>query len=97
MKKKIILSSIMFIFLFCSIIYGAETVKNKKDSLDAKEVFEKKCSACHNLNRTTSTQKTPDEWKTAVWRMKSKKNANITDEEAEAITDYLSKTYGKKR
>jgi len=28
--------------------------------------------------------------------MKDKKNANITDEEAVAITEYLSKTFGKK-
>jgi len=56
----------MFIFLICGIVYGAEIVKNKKDSLDAKEVFEKKCSACHNLNRAITAQKTPDEWKTTV-------------------------------
>jgi len=64
--KKNILFAIMFIFLICGIVYGAEIVKNKKDSLDAKEVFEKKCSACHNLNRAITAQKTPDEWKTTV-------------------------------
>jgi len=62
---------------------------------DSKAVFEKKCSACHKIERSTSAKKTNEEWVKTVTRMKGKRNANISDEEAKAIIEYVSKTYGK--
>ena len=62
---------------------------------DAKTLFEKKCSACHKIERATSVKKTNEEWMKTVTRMKTKRNANISDNEAGAITDYLAKTYRK--
>lgn len=62
---------------------------------DSKTVFEKKCSVCHKIERSTSAKKTNEEWVKTVTRMKGKRNANISDEEAKVIIEYVSKTYGK--
>jgi cytochrome c5 len=61
---------------------------------DAKTLFEKKCSACHSADRPKSLKKTNEEWAKTVTRMKEK-TANITNDEASMIIDYLAKTYGK--
>ncbi|HON85428.1 MAG TPA: photosystem P840 reaction-center cytochrome c-551 [Syntrophorhabdaceae bacterium] len=92
MKKLWFLSlAAMVIFLTSGIASSGEPAKN------AKEVFEKRCSTCHGLGRATSAKKNPDEWNKTVQRMKAKKNANITDEEAKIITEYLSETYKKEK
>jgi cytochrome c5 len=62
---------------------------------DSKTLFEKKCGACHKIERATSAKKADEEWMKTVTRMKGKRNANISDDEAKAITDYLTKTYRK--
>ncbi len=67
----------------------------EQEITDSKTVFEKKCSTCHKIERATSAKKTNEEWTKTVTRMKGKRNANISDEEAKAIIEYLSKTHGK--
>jgi hypothetical protein len=69
-------------------LYGA-------DSGDAKSLFEQKCGTCHNSSRATTKSKTEEEWKTTVLRMKNVNGCRITDEEAKAIIDYLTKNHGK--
>ncbi len=59
------------------------------------QVFEKKCSQCHSIDRPKSKKKTADEWRATVKRMQSKKGSNITDSEAEIIIKFLSENYGK--
>lgn len=94
MRKFFILCVVVIIFLFTvGTVYSAVPAEEEK----TKDLFEKRCSACHGIKRVTSIQKTPDEWNKTVQRMKAKKNSNITDEDAKTITDYLSKHYGKKR
>ncbi|MCX8111107.1 MAG: photosystem P840 reaction-center cytochrome c-551 [Syntrophorhabdaceae bacterium] len=83
----------MFIFLTTGMVYSSDTEKVDK----AKELFEKKCSACHGFKKATSVQKTAEEWDATVQRMKAKRNSNITDEDAKIITEYLSLNYGKKK
>ncbi|MBI5099164.1 MAG: photosystem P840 reaction-center cytochrome c-551 [Nitrospirae bacterium] len=71
-------------------LYAAEKTK-----VDAKAVFEKRCSQCHNLERAAAQKKTSKEWEKTVMRMKNVNGCPITDEEAKTIIDYLTTNYGK--
>lgn len=66
-----------------------------KAGLDGKALFEKKCSACHDLSRTTNRREWKPEWKEIVNRMVRKRDGWITAEEAAAITDYLGTAYSR--
>jgi hypothetical protein len=66
-----------------------------QEAIDAKTLFEKKCSVCHSVDRAKSLKKTNEEWTKTVTRMKEKRNENISGDEAGIIIDYLTKTYGK--
>lgn len=87
------ISGIMFLAL--SGIQPCGAVETKADANDVKVIFEKKCSVCHNLEKSTSKTKAPAEWEKTVKRMIESRGAKITDEEAKVITDYLAKNYGK--
>jgi cytochrome c2 len=65
-----------------------------QETVDAKALFEKKCGACHSMNRPKSLNKTNEEWTATVTRMKGK-TTNISSVEAGIIIDFLTKTYGK--
>lgn len=58
--------------------------------LAAKSTFETKCNACHDLDRPLTAIKNPGQWKATVLRMSAMKPGVITDEQAGAITLYLS-------
>ena len=58
--------------------------------LSAKSAFEKKCNACHDLQRPLTAIKDAEQWKTTVLRMAAMKPGPITDADAGAITLYLS-------
>ncbi len=66
-----------------------------QEKVDAKALFEAKCSGCHKADRATSLKKTPKEWQTTVTRMKDVRKAPINDGEAAIIAKYLSENYGK--
>jgi len=66
------------------------------ETVDPKVLFEKKCKACHSTSRAKSLSQTKEEWTKIVMKCKERKNSNITDEEANIIISYLTKTYGKK-
>ncbi len=66
-----------------------------QEKVDAKALFEAKCSTCHKADRATSKKKTPKEWQATVTRMKDVRKAPVNDEEAAIITKYLSENYGK--
>jgi len=61
----------------------------------ARQLFESKCGLCHSIDRPGSKNKTKEEWRTTVMRMKNVNRAPITAEEAEAIIDHLAENYGK--
>jgi cytochrome c5 len=86
--------------LACSLIavsgFWQQTLSSDKmGEMDAKNLFESKCSLCHTIERPKSKNKTKAGWETTVKRMKNKNGAPVTDEEAKAIIDYLSGKYGK--
>jgi mono/diheme cytochrome c family protein len=62
---------------------------------DAKALFEKRCSLCHPVSRPLSKNKSGDEWRQTVTRMKGYAGDRISEEEAAIIIDYLTETRGK--
>jgi mono/diheme cytochrome c family protein len=76
-----------------AIISGTGAFGAEKKTGDAKGLFEKKCGACHGLDRATSQRRTAQEWERTVLRMKESLGAPLTDQEARTIIDYLSKSY----
>jgi len=66
-----------------------------QEKVDARALFESKCSICHKTDRATSQKKTPGEWQATVTRMKGVHKAPVNDKEAAIITKYLSDNYGK--
>jgi cytochrome c2 len=80
-------------FLVFSLILGGLAGAAAKD-LEPKTLFEKRCSKCHGLDRANQTQ-TPEMWRSIVKRMKAKLFSGISDEDAEAITEYLIESKSK--
>jgi hypothetical protein len=62
---------------------------------DAKGLFEKRCSLCHPTSRPLSKNKSGDEWRQTITRMKNYAGDRISDEEVELIIDYLTEIRGK--
>jgi hypothetical protein len=87
MKKiTLCLSGLLFFVFSVTFVHSAD---------DAKALFEKKCSACHSIDRPKSKKKTAEEWQATVMRMKNVNGCPITDEEAQIILDYLTRNYRK--
>ena len=67
--------------------------------LDGKALFEKKCSACHALDRPRSHHESDQGWEKIVSSMRRKasldSSKSFTKEEADAITRYLAENQGK--
>jgi outer membrane biosynthesis protein TonB len=60
---------------------------------DGAALLEERCTVCHGLDRTTSAQKTREEWEQTVARMVGK-GAELNEEEQEILIAYLTETYG---
>jgi mono/diheme cytochrome c family protein len=90
MKTIAILLGIGLLVIAGEAAYGAD-----KPAGEAQGLFEKKCSTCHSTSRTTSQKKTAREWERTVSRMKNSLGAQLTDQEATAIVEYLSKNHGE--
>jgi len=84
------ISGILFLTAF-----GIRSFSANETKVDAKELFEKKCSVCHSLDRPRSKKKALKEWEKTVTRMIASRGAKITDEEAKLVIDYLAKNYGR--
>jgi mono/diheme cytochrome c family protein len=91
MKRNYVFLSAMVVFLF--LLGWAD--KGITAPIEAGGLFEKKCSACHSIDRPKSQGKTRSEWQATVLRMKGH-GAALTDEDIGAIVDYLTRTYPKK-
>lgn len=58
--------------------------------LTAKSAFETRCNTCHALEKPLAAIKDPEGWRATVLRMAAMKPGVVTDEEAGAISLYLS-------
>lgn len=90
MTRTVALSALCTFLLFAS-LQGISAGKEK----NAKQLFERKCSTCHSIEKPKSKAKTKAEWKSTVMRMKNVNMAPISEEEATIIIDYLAEHYGK--
>jgi hypothetical protein len=61
--------------------------------LGGPDLLEARCTVCHNLDRVQAASKTQAEWEATVERMRGN-GAELTDEEAGILVDYLAETYG---
>jgi competence protein ComEA len=61
---------------------------------DGKDLVENDCSSCHDLGVIVSQRNTKERWSTLVDLMRSR-GATGTDEEFQAIVEYLAKYLGK--
>lgn len=66
---------------------------DEKAPTDAKALFEAKCGVCHSVDRPKGKKKTREDWEKTVNRMIKNNGARVSDDEAKAIIDYLSKNY----
>lgn len=57
-------------------------------STDAQSIYEEKCGSCHSLSTIDNASYTGDEWDSVVKRMQDM-STNISDGDAEKITEYL--------
>jgi cytochrome c2 len=89
--KRIGAYFLAMVFLITSAVLAQNV---QKDQMDAKALFENKCSACHSTDRPKSKNKTASEWADTVERMRGHGCA-VNDAQAKIIVDYLAKNYGK--
>jgi len=57
------------------------------------ELLQERCTRCHTLDRVMAATKTQAEWEATVERMRGK-GAELTDDEAQILIEYLAETYG---
>jgi len=90
--RRISVCCLAMVFLMASVVLSQNAQQDQP--VDAKALFENKCSTCHSIKRPMSKKKTEAKWTETVARMR-KHGCVLTDEEAQIITDYLAKNYGK--
>lgn len=81
------LLSALFLLASAALCFGAAD--------EGQRLFEKKCSACHGIAKSSSKGKTDKEWRSTVLRM-IEKGADVSRDEAEKIIAHLTKSYPKK-
>jgi mono/diheme cytochrome c family protein len=91
--RRISVYCLAMVFLMASVVLAQNVQKDQP--VDAKALFESKCSTCHSINRPMSKKKTEEKWTKTVARMRKWWGCVLTDEEAKIIVDYLFKNYGK--
>ena len=89
-RLSIYFSLIALLTVSGSVVYSVE-----KPEIDAKALFEQKCSTCHSSDRPKAKAKTAKEWASTVTHMKQVNGAHLSDEEAKLIVDYLARTQPK--
>jgi cytochrome c2 len=90
--RRISVYCLAVVFLMASVVLAQNVQKDQP--VDAKALFENKCSACHSTDRPKSKKKTASEWADTVERMRGHGCA-VNDAQAKIIVDYLAKNYGK--
>jgi hypothetical protein len=93
--KNIYISMVISCVMLVSGFWHQALASNEGGKINPGQLFESKCSVCHSIDRPKSKNKTKEEWKTTVMRMKNSNSCPITDEEAKMIIDYLAEEYGK--
>ena len=82
---------------FCLALVRPVAAQAPEDQLPAgpgKDVVVRVCTACHGADQFAYARMTPDEWENEVEKMQSA-GAEMTSEEAAAISAYLAKNLAK--
>lgn len=67
-----------------------EITAGRKDYADNRLLFLDRCTMCHPANRILKDNRSPEEWKETVERMRSEAGDYITEEDASRIAAFLS-------
>ena len=67
-----------------------EMTAERKDFADNRLLFLDRCIMCHPANRILKENRSPQEWKETVERMRSEAGEYITEEDASRIASFLS-------
>jgi len=59
-----------------------------------KDVVLKKCTSCHNIRNVIAHRGDEDDWAQEVSKMIGRGAANISDDDADAIVNYLAAHFG---
>lgn len=99
MMKPLIFSALVTLSL-CAMAQTANTpvadAKPDPNALPAgpgRDLVQKDCVACHSIRNVTGMRATKDEWNATLNKM-IENGANIPDEDADVILQYLSKNFG---
>ncbi len=92
--KRIIVSLLASSAIALSGVWHHSQASEEGGRINAEQLFERKCSICHSISRPKSKKKSKQGWTSTVMRMKNKNGCPITDEEAEAIINYLAEKFG---
>ncbi len=74
--------------------YAAQGEKTADD--EGHKLLAKVCGSCHKLDLVTSRRGTREQWRATIEAMVDK-GADASDEEFNAVLDYLTKNYGPDR
>jgi mono/diheme cytochrome c family protein len=77
--------------LLLTVAYADE----QQAKIDGKAIFEQRCMKCHNVEKFKSLQHDRQGWEIILNRMKRSKNCVLSDDEINAVADYLAKKYGE--
>ena len=72
---------------------GQEAPAGEQVAVGGQTLLEERCTECHDLERTTSQQKTRAEWEETVSRMIDR-GAELNEDEKAVLVDYLAENYG---
>ncbi|MBU0728342.1 MAG: hypothetical protein KKA70_01240 [Proteobacteria bacterium] len=84
------------LFLLSTTLLGATLYLSSVaagENITPKALFEKKCQACHELDVPKSQKLDKNGWDGIMSWMTSMGGANISDDEALIIRDYLAENY----
>jgi cytochrome c5 len=62
-------------------------------TLRGADLLQERCTGCHGLDQVEAVSKTEAEWEATVERMRGK-GADLTDDEAQTLVEYLAESYG---
>ena len=82
--------------LFVSAVLGVLPARAQREQFPegpGKEIFLKVCTQCHEIDSVATLRHTQDGWRDLVYTMKGN-GANATDDECNAIIDYLAGNFG---
>jgi cytochrome c5 len=91
-KKQLVVVALVVVVLILGACGGGSS-SDPAETADGKTLLEDRCVQCHDLERTTSKQKTREQWEQTVTAM-VQKGTQLSDEEQTVLVDYLAEQYG---